>query len=201
MNPRIGLCRALLCALLCATSCTAVAADKSGFHGTEIGRVRSYAQDFTLNDHDGRRRTLADYRGKAVVLFFGYLQCPNYCPMTLARMAEVMHLLGADAERVQVLFVTLDPERDTPLALKEYVANFHPYFLGLYTTPAATPELALQFRIYYRKVPGATPGYYNIDHAVFSYAYDPDGRLRLRLSDALSANEIAADLRRLLRKN
>lgn len=201
MNPRIGLCRALLCALLWAASCTAVAADKAAFHGTEIGRVRSYAQDFTLADHDGRRRTLADFRGKAVVLFFGYLQCPNYCPMTLARMAEVMRLLGEDAGRVQVLFVTLDPERDTPLALKEYVANFHPSFLGLYTTPAATPELALKFRIYYRKVPGATPGYYNIDHAVFSYAYDSDGRLRLRLSDALSANEIAADLRRLLRKN
>ena len=201
MNPRIGLCRTLLCALLWAASCTTVAADKAAFHGTEIGRVRSYAQDFTLADHDGRRRTLADFRGKAVVLFFGYLQCPNYCPMTLARMAEVMRLLGEDAGRVQVLFVTVDPERDTPLALKEYVANFHPSFLGLYTTPAATPELALKFRIYYRKVPGATPGYYNIDHAVFSYAYDPDGRLRLRLSDGLSAADIAADLRRLLRKN
>jgi protein SCO1/2 len=205
MIPRPGLGRilpgCLLVALLWATSCAAAAADTVAFRGTEIGRVRSYAQDFTLNDHDGRRRTLADFRGKAVVLFFGYLQCPNYCPMTLTRLAEVMQLLGEDARRVQVLFVTVDPERDTPLALKEYVSNFHPSFLGLYTTPAATPELALQFRIYYRKVPGSTPGYYNIDHAVFSYAYDPEGRLRLRLSDGLSAADIAADLRRLLPKN
>jgi protein SCO1/2 len=201
MTPRPGICRVLLCALLWALSCAATAAETAAFHGTEIGRVRSYAQDFALTDHDGKRRTLGDFRGKAVVLFFGYLQCPNYCPMTLARMAEVMHLLGEDAGRVQVLFVTVDPERDTPRALKEYVANFHPSFLGLYTTPAATPELALKFRIYYRKVPSATPGNYNIDHAVFSYAYDPDGRLRLRLSDGLSAADIAADLRRLLRKN
>ncbi|MBK9018962.1 MAG: SCO family protein [Sulfuritalea sp.] len=201
MNPRPGLCRTLLCGLLCAISCAAPAAGTTAFHGTEIGRVRSYAQDFTLTDHNGKPRTLADFRGKAVVLFFGYLQCPNYCPMTLARLAEVMHLLGDDAKRVQVLFVTVDPERDTPMALKEYVANFHPSFLGLYTTPAQTPELALKFRIYYRKVPSSTPGYYNIDHAVFSYAYDPDGHLRLRLSDALSATDIAADLRLLLRKN
>ena len=174
------------------------AADATPFRGTLVGRGGNYAQDFSLADHDGRLRTLADFRGKAVVLFFGYLQCPNYCPMTLARMAEVMALLGAEAQRVQVLFITVDPERDTPQALKEYVANFHPSFLGLHATPEATPALALKFRVYYRKVPGNPPGNYNIDHAVFSYAYDPAGRLRLRLSDSLAAAEIAADLRRLL---
>jgi protein SCO1/2 len=167
------------------------------FNGTDISHARSYAQDFRLTDHDGRTRSLADFRGKAVVLFFGYLQCPNFCPVTLARLAETMQLLGDDAKRVQVLFVTLDPERDLPQALKEYVTNFHPTFLGLYAAPGATADLALKFRIYYEKVPGPTATSYNIDHSVFSYAYDTRGRLRLFLKDSLSAAELAADLRRL----
>lgn len=189
---------ALLFALFFASAGPTLAAKSGVFKGVEIGRDASYAQSFSLTDHNGQRRALADFRGKLVVLFFGYLQCPNFCPITLARLAEVMALLGEDANRVQVLFVTLDPERDPPQALKEYVTSFHPSFVGLYTSPAATPELALKFRIYYRKVPGTTPGNYHIDHAVFSYAYDPAGRLRLRLSDSLSAAEIATDLRRLL---
>lgn len=190
---------ALLSSLSLAAAPLSAAADATSFKGVLVGRDGSYAKDFALIDHNGQPRTMADFRGKAVVLFFGYLQCPNYCPLTLARMAEVMQLLGEDAKRVQVLFVTLDPERDPPEAMREYVKNFHPSFLGLYATPAATPELALKFRVYYRKVPGTTPGNYHIDHAVFSYAYDPAGRLRLRLSDSLSATDIAADLRRLLR--
>ena len=198
MNPWRTLCRALPAALSLILACAATAADATPFNGAEIGRVRSYAQDFKLTDHDGRQRTLGDFRGKAVVLFFGYLQCPNYCPLTLARLAEVMRLLGPDADRVQVLFVTVDPERDTPQALKEYVTNFHPSFLGLHATPAATPDLALAFRVYYRKVQGTVPGVYTIDHAVFAYAYDPAGNLRLRLSDTLSASQVAADLKRLL---
>ena len=191
----------LLPLLLIGLTVPATAAEARRFGGTEIGRNAGYAKDFTLTDHSGNPRSLADYRGKVVVLFFGYLQCPNYCPLTLARMAEAMHLLGEDATRVQVLFITLDPERDPPEALREYATNFHPSFLGLYAAPGATPELALKFRVYYRKVPGTTAGSYHIDHAVFSYAYDPSGRLRLRLSDSLSAPEIAVDLRRLLREN
>lgn len=168
------------------------------FNGVDISHATSYAQDFRLTDHDGRIRSLADFRGKAVVLFFGYLQCPNFCPVTLARLAETMRLLGADAQRVQVLFVTLDPERDQPQALREYVTNFHPSFLGLHAPPAATADLALKFRIYYEKRPGPTPTSYGIDHSVFSYAYDTRGRLRLFLGDSLSAAELASDLRRLL---
>ncbi|MBI5109368.1 MAG: SCO family protein [Rhodocyclales bacterium] len=198
MTPAKSLWIALVSALLLTAAGPTAAAKAGAFKGTEIGRGASYAQDFMLTDHDGRPRRLADYRGKVVLLFFGYLQCPNFCPITLARLAEAMQLLGEDAQRVQVLFITLDPERDPPRALKDYVSNFHPSFVGLHTTPAATPELALGFRVYYRKVPGATPGNYHIDHAVFSYAYDLAGRLRLRLSDALTAAEIAADLRRLL---
>ncbi|MBI5901636.1 MAG: SCO family protein [Rhodocyclales bacterium] len=183
----------LLAALLFATGAAA-----AGFNGTSLGATGGYARDFALTDHDGRSRRLADFRGKAVLLFFGYLQCPNYCPTTLARLAEVMQLLGKEGQGVQVLFVSLDPERDTPSALKDYVSNFHPTFLGLYATPQATPQLALDFRVYYRKVPGNSPDGYHIDHAVFIYAYDPAGHLRLRLSDSLSAAEITADLRRLL---
>ncbi|MDZ4254829.1 MAG: SCO family protein [Sulfuritalea sp.] len=197
MRIAAALIRLLLAAALLASLGAAAA---SRFNGVDIGRTRSYAQDFRLTDHDGRPRTLADFRGKAVVLFFGYLQCPNYCPLTLQRMAETMRLLGADAARVQVLFVTLDPERDVPAALRDYVTAFDPTFLGLYDTPAATPDLALGFRVYYRKVPGATANSYHIDHAVFGYAYDPGGRLRLLLRDTLSAAEIAADLRCLLRE-
>lgn len=190
---------ARLCAPLLALLLGAGAA-AAEFKGVDIGYTKSYAQDFTLTDHDGRRRTLADFRGKAVVLFFGYLQCPNFCPLTLARLAETMQLLGEDAKRVQVLFVTVDPERDVPAALKEYVTTFHPSFLGLYTSPAATPELALGFRVYFRKVPAADGRNYSIDHAVFSYAYDANGRLRLLLRDTLSAADLAADLRRLLQQ-
>lgn len=197
MRIAATLIRLLLAAVLLA-SLGATAASR--FHGVDIGHTRSYAQDFRLTDHEGRTRTLADFRGQAVVLFFGYLQCPNYCPLTLQRLAQTMRLLGADAARVQVLFVTLDPQRDVPAALREYVTAFDPTFLGLYDTPAATPELALSFRIYYRKVPGTTANSYHIDHAVFSYAYDPGGRLRLLLRDTLSAAEIAADLRQLLRQ-
>lgn len=197
MLRRLALLPALLAVLLAAPLLAATAA-AAEFHGTPLARNGTYARDFALTDHDGRSRRLADFRGKAVVLFFGYLQCPNYCPTTLARLAEVMQLLGKDGQRVQVLFVSVDPARDTPSALKEYVTNFHPAFLGLYTTPQATPQLALDFRVYYRKVASSSPETYHIDHAVFSYAYDPAGRLRLRLSDALSATEIAADLRHLL---
>ena len=197
MRIAATLIRLLLAAVLL-TSLGATAASR--FHGVDIGHTRSYAQDFRLTDHEGRTRTLADFRGQAVVLFFGYLQCPNYCPLTLQRLAQTMRLLGADAARVQVLFVTLDPQRDVPAALREYVTAFDPTFLGLYDTPAATPDLALGFRVYYRKLPGATANSYHIDHAVFSYAYDPAGRLRLLLRDRLSAAEIAADLRQLLRQ-
>lgn len=190
--------RRLLAAALLGAGLPAVAADAPAFKGEDISHAKAYAQDFRLSDHDGRPRTLADFRGKAVVIFFGYLQCPNFCPATLARLAEAMALLGADAGRVQVLFMTLDPERDTPPALKEYVTNFHPAFLGLHAAPGATAEAALGFRIYYEKVPGPTPSSYGIDHAVFGYAWDPQGRLRLRLRDTLSAAELAGDLRRLL---
>ncbi len=157
-----------------------------------------FARDFKLLDANGNAHTLHDWRGKVVILFFGYTQCPDVCPTALARAAEVMQLLGKDAERVQVLFATVDPERDTPELLKEYVPAFHPSFLGLYTTPEETKKLAKEFRVFYQKNPGKTPSSYSIDHSVFSYVYDPAGKLRLSVAHELPADALAADLRQLL---
>src|SRR5581483_5506080 len=123
----------------------------------------SFGRDFSLKDPDGRTRTLADFRGKAVVVFFGYTQCPDVCPATLATLADAMKKLGADADRVQVLFVTVDPARDTPDLLKQYVPAFDPRFVGLYGDADATARVAKEFRIIYEKVPGPTPGSYTMD--------------------------------------
>ena len=159
----------------------------------------AFGHDFALKDPDGRPRTLADFRGKAVVVFFGYTQCPDVCPATLATLAETMKRLGPDADRVQVLFVTVDPERDTPALLKQYVPAFDPRFLGLYGDADATARTAKEFRIIYQKVPGATPGSYTMDHSAGSYVFDPKGRLRLFVSNGQGADVFAHDLRELLR--
>jgi protein SCO1 len=159
----------------------------------------SFGHDFALKDPDGRQRTLADFRGKAVVVFFGYTQCPDVCPATLATLAETMKRLGPDADRVQVLFVTVDPERDTPGLLKQYVPAFDPRFLGLYGDAEATARTAKEFKIIYQKVPGATPGSYTMDHSAGSYVFDPNGRLRLFVSNGQGADVFTHDLRELLR--
>lgn len=159
----------------------------------------SFGHDFTLKDPDGRQRTLGDFRGKAVVVFFGYTQCPDVCPATLATLAETMKRLGADADRVQVLFVTVDPERDTPELLKQYVPAFDPRFLGLYGDADATARTAKEFKIIYQKVPGPTPGSYTMDHSAGSYVFDPQGRLRLFVSNGQGPDVFAHDLRALLR--
>lgn len=158
----------------------------------------TWGRDFTLTDHRGQRRTLADFRGKAVVLFFGYTQCPDVCPTNLSTMREVMDKLGPDAAKAQMLFMTVDPERDTAALLAEYVPAFHPDFLGLYGDAAATAATAKEFRVFYAKQPGSTPSSYTIDHSAGSYVFDPAGRLRLYVKHGESAERIAADLRRLL---
>lgn len=167
------------------------------FKAQDIHDVQ-FAQDFRLLDPTGKERTLADWRGKVVLLFFGYTQCPDVCPTALSRAAAVMQLLGKDAERVQVLFITVDPERDTPQILAEYAPAFHPSFMGLYTTAEATPQLAKDFRVFYRINPGSTPNTYTIDHSVTTYAYDPEGRLRLAIGHDASAEDVAHDIRLLL---
>lgn len=156
----------------------------------------NYGQDFRLADPDGRLRSLADFRGRAVLLFFGFTQCPDVCPTALARAAEVRRLLGDDAGRLQVIFVTLDPERDSADMLRAYTAAFDPAFLGLRTDPEGTRQVAEAFKVFYRKVP--TGGSYTLDHSALSYVFDADGRLRLAVPHDLPAEKLAADLRILL---
>lgn len=169
------------------------------FHATEVNNPQ-FARDFRLKDPEGRERSLADWRGQVVLIFFGYTQCPDVCPTALSRAARVMELLGSDAARVQVLFVTVDPERDTPELLREYVPAFHPSFLGLRTSPEDTPAVAKEFRVFYKINPGSTPSTYTIDHSVTTYAYDPEGRLRLAIGHDASPEFMAEDIRALLQK-
>lgn len=167
------------------------------FNSTVV-KEANFARGFALQDPDGKPRTMADWQGKVVMIFFGYTQCPDVCPTALSRAADVMKRLGPEAEKLQVLFVTVDPERDTPPLLKEYPPAFHPSFMGLYTTPEATAELAKEYKVFYRKNPGSTPTSYTIDHSVTSYVYDPKGHLRLLVSHDASAEQVAADIKQLL---
>ena len=182
---------AVLAALVLA-SCS-----KPGFNNVDITGA-SYASEFSLTDHTGARRTLADYRGKVVVVFFGYTQCPDVCPTTMQEMTEVRRALGKDAEQVQVLFVTVDPQRDTREVLAQYVPGFDPSFVGLYGTPEETARVAKQFKVFYQKVPGPTETSYTIDHTAGSYVIDKSGKPRLFLRHNQGAAPIVADLRQLL---
>jgi len=157
-----------------------------------------YAKDFTLTDHNGQVRTLKDFQGKVVMMFFGYTQCPDVCPTSMAEMAEIKKLLGKDGDRIQCLFVSVDPERDKPEMLKEYMAAFDPTFLALYTTPEKTAALAKDYKVYYKKVDGPTPTSYTIDHTAGSYVYDTTGKLRLFTRYGTKPELTAADVRQLL---
>ena len=176
---------------------TACGAKGPSFQATDLTGA-SFGRDFELTAPDGKPRRLADFRGKAVVMFFGYTQCPDVCPTTLAALADAMKQLGADADRVQVLFVTIDPERDTPALLSQYVPAFDPRFLGLYGDADATARTAKEFKIIYQKVPGAVPGSYTMDHSAGTYIFDPQGRLRLYVSNAQGSKVFTHDLRELL---
>ena len=167
------------------------------FEGSDITGI-DYGRDFRLVDHAGKPRTLSDFRGKVVVLFFGYTQCPDVCPTTMSELASAMQKLGPDAARVQVLFVTVDPERDTPELLARYVPAFNPSFLGLYGDAAATAATAKEFRILYQKQPGPTPGTYSVDHSAGTFIFDPEGRLRVFESYGRGPEVFAHDIRVLL---
>lgn len=173
-------------------------ASKPSFRNTDVTGA-GFGRDFELTDHLGQRRTLADFRGKIVTIFFGYTQCPDVCPTTLAEMAEVMRLLGDQADRVQVLFVTVDPERDTRELLAQYVPAFDSRFIGLYGTPDEIARVAKEFRVFFQKVPGSRPGLYTVDHTAGSYVFDPQGRLRLFVKHGQGAAPLADDLRTLIR--
>jgi protein SCO1/2 len=166
------------------------------FRSTDITGA-DYGKALALVDHRGHERTLADFRGKVVTLFFGYTQCPDVCPTALSGMSEVMRQLGADSDRVQVIFVTVDPERDTPALLAEYVPLFDPRFLGMSGPPERIAAVAKEFRIFYRKS-GDLAGHYTIDHSAGTYIFDPEGRLRLYVRHGETPEAIAADIKALL---
>jgi protein SCO1/2 len=170
---------------------------KESFQNTDVTGL-DYAKGFSLTDHTGKPRTLADYKGKVVVVFFGYTQCPDVCPTTMAEMASVMQKLGPLADQVQVLFITLDPERDTQQLLAQYVPAFDKRFVGLRGTPEQTAKTAKDFKVFYSKVPGTEPGSYTIDHTAGSYVFDRDGRLRLFIRHGQGPDPIVHDLRQLL---
>ncbi|MBI5259561.1 MAG: SCO family protein [Burkholderiales bacterium] len=172
-------------------------ASKPAFKGIDITGAE-YARQFALPDPEGRVRTLADFKGRVVVVFFGYTQCPDVCPTTMAELAEVKRSLGADGARVQGLFITVDPERDTAELLKAYVANFGPDIVGLRGTPEQIREVAREFKVFYSKAPGKTENSYTVDHTAGSYVFDAQGRVRLFTRYGTGAKALADDLRVLL---
>lgn len=187
---------ALLAALALLAGCSAEAPE---FKSTDVTGA-DWGKALALTGHDGKPRTLADFRGKVVVLTFGFTNCPDVCPTTLADAAQALKSLKADAARVQVLFVTLDPERDTPAVLANYVPAFDPSFLGLYGDDAATQRTAKEFKIYYAKRKGDAPGSYSVDHSAQSYVLDAEGRLRLLMKHERIGADLGPDVRELLRE-
>ncbi|MGY0197238.1 SCO family protein [Leptothrix sp. BB-4] len=157
-----------------------------------------YADRFELPDVDGRMRTLADFRGRLPVVFFGYTQCPDVCPTTLAMLAETRQLLGASGDRLVAVLITIDPERDTPELLRPYVASFGADWVALRGDAAQTLATARRFKVAYRKAPGKTPDSYTMDHTAASYVFDPRGRIRLYVRNGMPAADLAADLKLLL---
>ena len=171
---------------------------KPTFNAVDITGA-DYAKDFSLTDASGRVRTMADFKGKVVVLFFGYAQCPDVCPTTMTEMAQVKQQLGSDGDKLQVVFVTVDPERDTAEVMKAYMGAFDPSFVALIPTAEQLPALAKDFKVYYKKVEGKTPTSYAMDHSAASYIYDPQGRLRLYARYGAGVPPMVADIKALLK--
>ena len=182
--------------LLLATGCTEKA-EAPRFKLTDVTGA-SFGKDFALTDHNGQRRTLADFKGKVVTLFFGFTHCPDVCPTTLGEMAVVMKELGADAGRLQVLFVTVDPERDTAEVLKRYVPAFHPSFLGLTGSAEDIARIAKEYKIFFQKQKLPNGGY-TMDHSAGTYILDGEGRLRLFAQYGIGAPALLNDIRLLLK--
>jgi len=170
---------------------------KPAFKGIDITGA-PYAQQLNLPDADGKPRTLADFKGKVVIVFFGFTQCPDVCPTTLSDLAEAKKRLGAAGERLQVVFITIDPERDTAAVLAQYVPGFDPSFVSLRGSAEQTAETAKEFKIFYQKAAGKTPTSYTMDHTAGAYVFDKDGRVRLFVRHGSSVDDIVADLRQLL---
>jgi protein SCO1 len=189
-------------ALLAVAGCdraavTSAASTTLAFKGVDITGA-NYALDFKLPDTEGLTRQLADFQGKLVVVFFGFTQCPDVCPSTMLELAAVKKTLGADRQRVQGVFITIDPERDTPEVLRAYVRNFSSDFVALRGSLPETQALAKSFKVFFAKVPGKTEGSYTMDHTAGSYIFDSKGKIRLFTRYGTGADALAADLRLLL---
>ncbi len=192
--------RTVMCLGLGATALLLAACNPSKLSFSSVDVTGAdYAKGFELSDHHGQVRHLSDFAGKVVVVFFGYTQCPDVCPATMIELAQVKKLLGADGERLQALFVTLDPERDTTELLKAYMVNFDPMFLALRPTLEQLPVLAKDFKIYYKKVAGKSADTYTMDHSAGSYIFDIKGQLRLFTRYGSGAPVLAADIAQLLK--
>ncbi len=187
-----------LLATLALSGLMACSPDKPAFKGVDITGAE-YAKDFALPDQNGQARTLKDFAGKVVVVFFGYTQCPDVCPTTMQELQQVKSLLGSDGDKLQAIFVTVDPERDTPELLKAYTANFDPSFLALHPSPEQLQALLKDFKIYAKKVEGKTATSYTMDHSAQSYVYDPQGRLRLYSRYGSGVQSLVDDIRLLLK--
>lgn len=181
--------------LLAACQPTQSDAQAPAFKGIDITGA-AYGRQLALTDMTGQPRTLADYRGKVIMLYFGFVQCPDVCPTALARASEVMQQLGPDAAQVQLLFVTVDPERDTPALLRDYMAAFDPAFMALTGDAAAIRAAASEFRVYFKKIP--TGSSYTMDHTALTYVFDRTGHIRVALRHEQTAADYTADIQKLL---
>ena len=173
-------------------------APKASFNAIDLTGSKEYGQDFAMPDQNGQQRTMADFKGKATLLFFGYTQCPDVCPTTLADLAAAKQKLGAKGDKLQVIFVSVDPARDTPEILKAYMANFDPSFLALRGSDDELAKMAKDFKIYYKKVDGQTPTSYTMDHTAGDYIFDPQGRLRLYSRYGTPVDTLAKDIEALI---
>ena len=177
--------------------CQPKAAPAHKFNAVDLTGAQ-YARKFDLPDFDGKERTLADFSGKVVVVFFGYTQCPDACPTTMAELAQVKKLLGADSPRLQVVFISVDPDRDTAPLLRNYLKNFGTDFIALRGDPTQVKAVAREFKVFYEKVPGTAPDNYTIDHTAGTYVFDTQGRIRLFGRNGMEPEQLAADVKALL---
>ena len=200
MNKRFAIKLVAACAISTGALAlfTACSEQKPSFASIDLTGA-DYAKDFELTDHNGQVRHLKDFAGKVVVIFFGYTQCPDVCPTSMAELAEIKKALGKDGDRLQGLFVTVDPQRDTPEVLKGYMGNFDPTFLALYTTPEKLVGLAKEYKVYFKRVEGKTPTSYTMDHSAGSFVYDTKGQLRLFTRYGMGAKALTADIQQLLK--
>jgi protein SCO1/2 len=188
----------LFCATLLAAALSACGPEKPNFKAIDITGA-DYAKGFTLSDQNGQTRSLSDFQGKVVVVFFGYTQCPDVCPTTMSELAEVKRLLGSDGDKVQGVFVTVDPARDTADLLKAYLNNFDPSFVAFIPSAEQLAVVAKDYKVYYKRVEGKTNSSYTMDHSAGSYIYDPAGHLRLFSRYGSGPQALADDIRVLLK--